>query len=111
MAEENQTEKQFSIQKLYVKDVSFETPNSPVIFTQQWEPKVEVNLASNAQTLQEGLFEVTLTVTVTVKVEDKTAYLIEVCQAGIFAISGFEENELSPMIGSFCPNILFPYVR
>lgn len=111
MAEEAQAEKQFSIQKLYVKDVSFETPNSPVIFTQQWEPKVEVNLASNAQTLQDGLYEITLTVTVTVKVEDKTAYLAEVCQAGIFAIGGFEESELNPMIGSFCPNILFPYVR
>jgi preprotein translocase subunit SecB len=111
MAEDNQAEKQFSIQKLYVKDVSFETPNSPMIFTQQWEPKVEVNLASNAQTLQENLYEISLTVTVTVKVEDKTAYLVEVCQAGIFSISGFEENELSPMIGSFCPNILFPYVR
>jgi len=111
MAEETQAEKQFSIQKLYVKDVSFETPNSPMIFTQQWEPKVEVNLASGANTLQEDLYEISLTVTVTVKIEDKTAYLVEVCQAGIFAIAGFEENELRPMIGSFCPNILFPYVR
>ena len=111
MAEDNQQEKQFSIQKLYVKDVSFESPNAPLVFTTQWEPKVEVNLASNAQTLQEDLYDIGLTVTVTVKLEDKTAYLVEVCQAGIFAIAGFTEQELGQMIGSFCPNILFPYVR
>ena len=110
MAEENQ-EKQFIIQKLYVKDISFETPNSPVIFTQQWEPKVEFNLASNVQGLENGLYEVSLTVTVTVKLEDKTAYLAELTQAGIFTIMGFEENEMHPMIGSYCPTILFPYAR
>lgn len=111
MSEDNQTEKQFALQKLYVKDVSFETPNSPEIFTNKWEPKVEFNLASNAQNLQEDLYEVGLTVTVTVKLEDKTAYLVEVCQAGIFTLTGFSEQELGPMIGSFCPNILFPYAR
>ncbi|WP_045223357.1 protein-export chaperone SecB [Methyloterricola oryzae] len=108
MAEE---EKQFALQKLYIKDVSFETPNSPAVFTQKWEPKVEFNLASNVQSLQEDLYEVSLTVTVTVTLEEKTAYLVEVSQAGIFTISGFNEQELSPMIGSFCPNILFPYAR
>jgi preprotein translocase subunit SecB len=111
MAEDNQTEKHFAVQKLYVKDVSFETPNSPSIFTSKWEPKVEFNLASNAQTLQEDLYEVGLTVTVTVKVDEKTAYLVEVCQAGIFTLSGFSEQEIGPMIGSFCPNILFPFAR
>jgi len=110
MADEIQ-EKQFIIQKIYIKDVSFETPNSPVIFTQQWEPKVEFNLASNAQGLENGLFEVALTVTVTVKLEEKTAYLAELTQAGVFTITGFEEEELRPMIGSYCPNILFPYAR
>ncbi len=111
MAEETQTEKQFALQKLYIKDVSFETPNSPAVFTQQWEPKVEFNLASNAQALQENLYEISLTVTVTVKLQDKTAYLVEVSQAGIFTLTGFEEHELGPMIGSYCPNILFPYAR
>ena len=109
MAEEQA--KQFIIQKIYVKDVSFETPNSPVIFTQKWEPKVEFNLASNAQALENGLFEVGLTVTVTVKLEDKTAYLAEVTQAGVFTVSGFEEQEMGPMIGSYCPTILFPFAR
>lgn len=106
-----QTEKQFSIQKIHVKDVSFEAPNSPQIFTEKWEPKVEFNLSSSAQALQENLYETTLTVTVTIKVEDKTAYLIEVCQAGIFSISGLTEQEMGPMLGSFCPNLLFPYAR
>ena len=106
-----QADKQFSIQKIHVKDVSFEAPNSPQIFTEKWEPKVEFNLSSSAQALQEDLFETTLTVTVTIKVGDKTAYLIEVCQAGIFSISGLSEQEMGPMLGSFCPNLLFPYAR
>ncbi len=110
MADQNQ-EKQFIIQKLYVKDVSFETPNSPTIFTQAWEPHVEFNLASNAQSLEQGLFEVSLTVTITVKVNDKTAYLVELTQAGVFTINGFEEHEMGPMIGSYCPTLLFPYAR
>ncbi|QJD31241.1 protein-export chaperone SecB [Methylococcus geothermalis] len=112
MSEENQQpERQFAIQKLYIKDVSFETPNSPGIFTLTWEPKVEFNLGSKVQTLQEGLFEVSLTVTITVKLEDKTAYLVEICQAGIFTISHFPEQEMGPLLGSYCPNILFPYAR
>ncbi len=104
-------ERQFALQKIYVKDVSFETPHSPEIFTLKWEPKVEFNLASKAQQLQEGLFEVGLTVTLTVKVEDKTAYLIEICQAGIFSLQGFSEQEYGHLLGSYCPNVLFPYAR
>jgi len=112
MAEEQQQQaKQFVIQKIYIKDVSFETPNSPVIFTQKWEPKVEVNLGSNAQSLENSLYEISLTVTVTVKLEDKTAYLAELTQSGVFTISGFEEHEMGPMIGSYCPTILFPFAR
>lgn len=106
-----ENEKQFSIQKIHLKDVSLETPNSPSIFTEKWDPKVEVNLSSNAQPLQNNLFEVSLTATITVKIQDKTAYLVEVCQAGIFSISGLSENEMGPMLGSFCPNLLFPYAR
>jgi len=112
MAEENQAqEKQFSIQKIYTKDISFESPGSPNIFTQKWEPAVDFNLATNATPLQDSLFEVTLTVTVTVKTGDTTAYLVEATQAGIFSLAGFTEQEMGPMVGSFCPNILFPYVR
>jgi preprotein translocase subunit SecB len=112
MSEQNQpVQKEFSLQKIYVKDVSFETPNSPAIFTMKWEPKVELNLTSQAQQLQENLLELSITVTVTVKLEEKTAYLAEVCQAGIFAMKGFTEQEMGPMIGSYCPAILFPYAR
>lgn len=112
MAEDTQQpERQFSIQKLYVKDVSFETPNSPDIFRYKWEPKVEFNLSSSAQQLQDGLFEVSLTVTLTAKLDEKTAYLVEVCQAGIFSLLGFGEGEMGPLLGSYCPNVLFPYAR
>ncbi len=105
-------EKQFAIQKLYVKDVSFETPNSPDIFRAQWEPEVEFNLSSNANPLaEENLFEVVLTVTVTVKLGERTAYLVEVAQAGIFAIQGFGQEEMGPLLGIYCPNVLFPYAR
>ncbi len=112
MAEEQTTpEKQFSIQKIYTKDMSFETPHSPKIFTEKWEPAVDFNMGSNVESLDNSLYEVALTLTITVKSTDKTAYLVEVNQAGIFALSGFTDQEMGPMLGSFCPNILFPYAR
>lgn len=112
MAEENNSiEKQFSIQKIYTKDVSFETPNSPQIFTEKWEPAVEFNLGTNTTALENSFYEINLTVTITVKCGNTTAYLVEVNQAGIFALSGFTDQEMGPMVGSFCPNILFPYAR
>lgn len=113
MAEEAKQaeEKQFSIQKIHTKDISFETPNSPQIFTQKWEPNVDFNLGTNTTPLEDGLVEVTLTVTVTVKTEDTVAYLVEATQAGIFSLAGFTDEEMGPMAGSFCPNILFPYAR
>ena len=114
MAEENTTaptEKQFAIQKIYTKDLSFETPNSPAIFTQKWEPTVTLNLGTQVQPMENSLFEVSLTITVTVKCGETTAYLVEVNQSGIFTLVGFDEHEMGPMVGSFCPNILFPYAR
>ncbi len=112
MADETQQlERQLALQKIYVKDLSFETPNSPQVFTLKWEPNVEFNLATNAQQLQDALYEVSITVTVTVKLEEKTAYLIEVCQAGVFALTGFTTQELGPLLGSYCPNLLFPFAR
>jgi preprotein translocase subunit SecB len=104
-------QKQFSIQRIFVKDISLETPNSPMIFTEKWEPNVEFNLSSNATSVQDNLFEVVLNITVTVKVAEKTAYLVEIAQAGLFGLSGFAEQEMGPMLGSFCPNTLFPYAR
>jgi len=112
MTEEAQaTEKQFSIQKIYIKDMSFETPNSPKVFTEKWEPSVEFNLGTNVLPLENSMYEVALIVTITVKNSDTTAYLVEVNQAGIFALGGFSDAEMGPMLASFCPNILFPYAR
>ena len=104
-------EKHFDIQRIYIKDVSFETPNSPKIFLQEWKPKIDFQLGTEGHQLDKHLFEVALRVTVTSKVEDNTAFLAEVEQAGIFTIKGFSEQEMPHMIGSYCPNILFPYVR
>lgn len=112
MAETNTaSEKQFAIQKIYTKDISFETPNSPKIFTQKWEPSLDLNLGTNVETLENSMYEISLSITVTVKIADATAYLVEIKQAGIFTIAGFSEQEIGPMLGSFCPNVLFPYAR
>ncbi|HHM06523.1 MAG TPA: protein-export chaperone SecB [Gammaproteobacteria bacterium] len=101
----------FAIQKIYVKDMSFETPNSPMIFMEQWEPEVNVQLRNTAAALNDTTQEVVLTVTVTAKLKDKVAYLIEVQQAGIFNIEGFDKDQFAAMVGSYCPNLLFPFVR
>lgn len=115
MAEEEnkpaENEQQFQLQKIYLKDTSFETPSSPEIFTETWEPDVNVELQTAGKPLSDDVHEVVLTVTVTVKVGDKTAYLVEVHQAGVFTLAGFNESERAHMLGSYCPNILFPYAR
>ena len=115
MAETNEVQadndKQFSIQKIYTKDLSFETPNSPKIFTQAWQPSLDVNLATQSKALEDGVFEVVLSITATVKLGEEIAYLVEVQQAGIISANGFDQEELAPLLGSFCPNILFPYAR
>ena len=101
----------FSVQKIYVKDLSFETPNSPQIFQKQWRPTVNLDLANSASPLDESLFEVVLSITVTVSFEEVTVYLVEVQQAGIFKIQNIPENMLNRMLGIACPNILFPFAR
>jgi len=104
-------DKQFAIQKIYTKDISFETPNAPKVFTLKWEPALDLNLGTHVEPLENSMYEVSLTITVTVKIADSTAYLVEVNQAGIFSVAGFSDQEMGPMLGSFCPNILFPYAR
>ncbi len=101
----------FVIQKIYVKDMSFETPHSPQIFMEKWEPEVSLQINNNAAVLSEGVHEVTLAITVTAKLADKVAYLIEVQQAGIFNATGFNAHDVSAILGSYCPNILFPFAR
>ncbi|MDX1824870.1 MAG: protein-export chaperone SecB, partial [Thiohalomonadales bacterium] len=89
----------------------FESPNSPAMFTREWQPEVNIDLNSNSQPLSEGVYDVVLTLTATVKNSGQTAFLIEIQQGGIFTINGFADNEMGHMLGSFCPNILFPYAR
>jgi preprotein translocase subunit SecB len=101
----------FGIEKLYLKDVSVEVPNSPEIFTSRETPKISVELNNNAKPLPEGFFEVALQITVTSKIDDKTAFLIDVTQAGIFGVKNLPEESLEPILAITCPNILFPYAR
>ena len=101
----------FSIQKIYVKDLSFETPNSPQVFLEKWEPDVNLQLANKATLLSDNTHEIVLNVTVTTKLKDKTAYLAEVHVAGIFNIMGFDKPQLAAWVSSHCPQMLFPYAR
>ncbi|RLJ22656.1 protein-export chaperone SecB [bacterium endosymbiont of Escarpia laminata] len=110
-AKQEQPNRELSIQRIYLKDVSFETPNSPSVFQKEWKPETNVNMNTEVNTLSENVYEVVLNVTVTTKVGEQTAYLAEVQQAGIFSISGFADQEMGAVIGSYCPNLLFPYVR
>lgn len=110
-SEQTSEERKFELQRIYTKDLSFETPNSPEIFTLDWKPENNLSLNSEVNNLSGDAFEVTLTVTVTAKLEDKVAFLVEVKQAGIFTIGNFPSNEMGPMLGAYCPNILFPYAR
>lgn len=109
MSEENQ---QFAIQKIYLKDVSFESPNSPQAFTDgDWKPKINVQINSSNSVIAQDTYEVVLSVTVTANQNEKTAFLAEVKQAGIFTMAGFPEENLGGMVGAFCPESLFPYAR
>ncbi len=101
----------FGIEKIYVKDMSLEVPNAPEVFLQREAPQIGVELSNAAKKLEDGLFEVTLTVTVTSKVEDKTIFLVEVAQAGIFQVRNIPDENIEPIIAVTCPNILFPYAR
>jgi preprotein translocase subunit SecB len=104
-------EQQFVLQKIYLKDTSFETPNSPAVFTEEWKPEINVELSTAGKPLTDEMMEVVLTVTVTAKLGEKTAFLVEVQQAGVFTIVGFNTEELAHMQGSYCPSLLFPYAR
>lgn len=102
---------QFAIQRVYTKDVSFETPNSPAIFQKEWKPEIKLDLDTRSDKLADDTYEVVLAVTVTATVEGQTAFLAEVQQAGIFTIGNLPEAQLAHTIGAFCPTTLFPYAR
>ena len=101
----------FTVEKIYVKDVSFEAPGAPAVFAENVQPELQLNLNQRVQRLGENAFEVVLAVTLTCKAGDKTAYVAEVQQAGIFGLMGLEAQAVDVLLGTQCPNILFPYVR
>lgn len=104
-------QKQLVMQKIYVKDLSFESPKAPNVFTTNIAPQTQLNIRSSAQEVAPNTHEVTLTLTVEAKDQDQTVFLIEIAQAGIFAIVGYTPEERAILIGSFCPNTLYPFAR
>lgn len=108
---EAQNQPIFSIEKVYVKDVSLEIPNAPQVFLEQGAPSVDIQLHHNSSRVDEGVYQTLLTITVTAKSGDKTMFLVEVAQAGIFVARNIPQQELDAVLGIACPNILFPYAR
>jgi preprotein translocase subunit SecB len=112
MNETSTTKQNFSIRKLYLKDSSFESPDSPKAFSfKQWEPKIDLNLTNKHTHIEADIYEVVLTITATISHQESTAFLVEVHQAGLFQITGFDEEQRNYLMGSQCMNILFPYAR
>ncbi|MGP1938959.1 MAG: protein-export chaperone SecB [Arsenophonus sp. ET-DL9-MAG3] len=111
MLEQNHEDMIFQIQRIYTKDISFETPNTPKIFQKEWQPEVKLDLNTSSNELVKHIHEVILCVTVTVSIIEEIAFLCEVQQAGIFSITGIKENQMAHCLGVYCPNILFPYSR
>lgn len=101
----------FSIEKIYVKDLSLEVPHAPRVFLDREQPEVNLQLSNKSQVIDEGMYEVWLTSTITAKAKEKVMFLVEVQQAGIFQIRNIPETEIEPVLGVACPNILFPYLR
>ncbi|MET0348830.1 MAG: protein-export chaperone SecB [Rhizobacter sp.] len=110
MADQDQTPV-FQIQRLYLKDLSLEQPNSPLIFLEQAQPHVDINLGLGVEPVGEGMYEVSVTATVTTTVNEKTLFLVEAKQAGIFEIRNVPQDQLQPILGIACPQIVYPYLR
>lgn len=106
-----EAEQKFEVQKIFIKDLSFESPNSPAVFREQWQPKTDIHLAAQNSKIEDEIYEVTLHVTVTSAQDDKTAFLVDLKQTGIFLIKGFAEEQLNHLLGSYCPHTLFPFAR
>jgi preprotein translocase subunit SecB len=110
-AQADVAEQQLALQKIYTKDVSFEIPNAPNVFAEQGQAEVKLNLGQRVEDLGDDLAEIVLTVTVTATIGEKTAYLAEVAQAGVFLVKGFNDQQKHAIVNTFCPNTLFPYAR
>ncbi len=121
MAEEKQENKpgkesggsqqRFLIQRIYVKDVSFESPNTPAVYAEEWKPETNLQMNTQANPLGNDYYEVVLQLTVTVESNTKTAFLVEVAQAGVFEIAGYTQEEMNHLLAAYCPSVLFPYAR
>ena len=111
MADDTPTTPMFQIQRIYLKDLSLEQPNSPQILLEQGQPGVEINLTLGAEPIADGMYEVTVMATVTTKVNDKTLFLVEAKQGGIFEIRNIPDEQLKQILGIACPNIVYPYLR
>jgi preprotein translocase subunit SecB len=111
MADDQEQTPVFQIQRMYLKDLSLEQPNSPQILTEQTPPQVEINLGLSAETITEGIYEVCVTATVTTKIGEKTLFLVEAKQAGIFEIRNIPQDQLQAIIGIACPGMVYPYLR
>lgn len=106
-----QPERHFSVEKIYLKDLSLEIPNSPQVFSERESPKIDISLRNEARALEAGVFEVVLTSTVTAKVQDRTVFLVEAAQAGIFQLRNVPQDQIEPVLNVVCGNVLFPYLR
>jgi preprotein translocase subunit SecB len=104
-------EGQVRLEKMYLKDASFESPNSPAIFRHDWKPEIEMQVNTRSESIEENLFEIVVTVTVTAKLESRIAFIAEVQQAGLFRMEGLPDPVIHRTVGTFCPTTLFPYVR
>ncbi|MBB1161715.1 protein-export chaperone SecB [Aquariibacter albus] len=111
MADEQQADPVFQIQRVYLKDVSLEQPNSPRILLEQAQPQIEINLGVGAETVADGVYEVAVTATVQTKIADRTLFLVEAKQAGIFEIRNVPQEQMRPILGIACPGMLYPYLR
>lgn len=109
--EQPEVERQVGLQKIYIRDASIEVPDGPRVFTEEYNPEVNVDLNTQIQSLSDETHQVILTVTVTAKQGDRTAYIVEVQQAGVFQVEGFADDERDHVLGAYCPSILFPYIR
>lgn len=102
---------EFQIQRIFIKDLSFEAPQSPAVFQQEWKPNLELQIQTSSNKLMDDTFEVILKITTTVKIEEKVAFVAEVQQAGIFVVKAFTQEQVDAILGGTCPGILFPYAR
>lgn len=111
MADQQAQDPVFQIQRVYLKDLSLEQPNSPAILLEQEQPTVDIQLGVDAQPVTDGIFEITVSATVQTKIQDKTVFLVEAKQAGIFEIRNLPEDQMGPILGIACPQIVYPYLR